>query len=374
MHEGPVGGHFGVERTLFWLQTRYYWYKMREDVSLWCHTCASCAAKARPLKRPQAPMATVRVGAPMERIAVDLMGPMNETEHFNRYILVVQDYFTKRVEAYPLPNDQAVTVAEVIVAEWVCRYGAPFTLHSDQGTNFESEVFQTMCELLDIDKTRTTPFRPQSDGQVERFNATLQKILATTSERCPWDWDLMVPYAVMAYQVTKHSSTGFTPNMMLFGREITEPIDLVAGMPPNHTLTKKFPQYVVQMKERLELAHRVARDALGQSVERAKKHYDKRAARTHYKVGDAVWYLVKGTKRVKSKIRKFLPNYDGPYFILGHPDDLVYRIQRSPRAKVKVFHHDKLKPYHSRQPLENSWVFKDSEVWQPQEVPAPELN
>ncbi|KAL1254822.1 hypothetical protein QQF64_012883 [Cirrhinus molitorella] len=187
-------------------------------------------------------MGTVRVGGPMERIAVDLMGPMNETERFNRYILVVQDYFTKWVEAYPLPNDQAVTVAEVIVAEWVCRYGAPLTLHSDQGTNFESEVFQRMCELLDIDKTRTTPFRPQSDGQVERFNATLQKILATTSERCHWEWDLMVPYAVMAYRATKHSSTGFTPNMMLFGREITEPIDLVAGRSPNDTPTQTIPQ------------------------------------------------------------------------------------------------------------------------------------
>ncbi|KAL0202037.1 hypothetical protein M9458_000055, partial [Cirrhinus mrigala] len=289
MHEGPVGGHFGVERTLSRLQTRYYWYKMREDVSLWCRTCTSCAAKARPLKRPQAPMGTVRVGAPMERIAVDLMGPMNETERFNRYILVAQDYFTKWVEAYPLPNDQA-------------------SLNSDQGTNFESEVFQTMCELLDIDKTRTTPFRPQ-------FNATLQKILATTSERCHWEWDLMVPYAVMAYRATKHSSTGFTPNMMLFGREITEPIDLVAGKPPNDTLTQSIPQYVVQMRERLELAHQVARDALGQSVECAKKQYDKRAARIRYKVGDAVWYLVKGTKRVKNKIRKFLPNYDGPYLI-----------------------------------------------------------
>lgn len=116
----------------------------------------------------------------MEKIAVDLMGPMNETERFNRYILVVQDYFTKWVEAYPLPNDQAVTVAEVIVGEWVCCYGAPLTLHSDQCTNFESEVFKTMCKLLDIEKTGTTTFRPQSDGQVERFNETLQKILAMT--------------------------------------------------------------------------------------------------------------------------------------------------------------------------------------------------
>lgn len=139
MHEGQVGGHFGVERTLSRLQTRYFWYRMREDVALWCGTCTSCAAKARPRKTPQAPMGTVRVGAPMERIALDIMGPLNETERHNSYVLVVQDYFTKWVEAYPLPNEQAVTVAEVLAAQWVCRYGAPQSLHSDQGRNFESE-------------------------------------------------------------------------------------------------------------------------------------------------------------------------------------------------------------------------------------------
>ena len=104
---------------------------------------------------------------------------------------------TKWAEAFPLPNEQAVTVAEVLASEWVCRYGAPQTLHSDQGRNFESEVFQKMCTLFGIDKTHTTPFRPQSDGQVERFNATLQKILAITAEHCHWDWDLMIPYAVL---------------------------------------------------------------------------------------------------------------------------------------------------------------------------------
>lgn len=95
MHDGPVGGHFGVERTLACLKTRYFWYNMKDDVTLWCRTCTSCAAKARPKKTPQAAMGTVRIGAPMERIAVDLMGPLNETERRNRYILVVQDYFSK---------------------------------------------------------------------------------------------------------------------------------------------------------------------------------------------------------------------------------------------------------------------------------------
>ncbi|KAI3375546.1 hypothetical protein L3Q82_003879 [Scortum barcoo] len=108
MHDGPVGGHFGVERTLTRLRTRYFWYNMKDDVTLWCRTCPSCAARARPKKTPQAAMGTVRVGAPMERIAVDLMGPLNETDRHNRYILVVQDYFSKWVEAYPVPNEQGI--------------------------------------------------------------------------------------------------------------------------------------------------------------------------------------------------------------------------------------------------------------------------
>ncbi|KAJ8009501.1 hypothetical protein DPEC_G00089540 [Dallia pectoralis] len=329
LHDGPIGGHFGGERTLARLKARYYWYNMRDDVTLWCRTCTSCAAKARPKKTPQAAMGTVRVGAPFERIAVDLMGPLNETERYNRYIIVVQDYFSKWVEAYPVPNQQATTVAEKIVSEWVCRYGAPQCLHSDQGTNFESAVFREMCELLGIDKTRTTPFRPQSDGQVERFNATLQKIIATTAERCHWDWDIMTPYAVMAYRATKHSSTGLTPNMMLFGREITEPVDLVAGLPPDPDNTTTPPSYVVQLKKRLELSHQLAREALGKSVERAKRQYDKNVCKVQHKVGDAVWLLIKGTKRVQNKVRKFLPSYEGPYFVVGVLDDLVYRIKRA---------------------------------------------
>ncbi|XP_030595617.1 uncharacterized protein LOC115787179 [Archocentrus centrarchus] len=329
MHDGPVGGHFGAERTLARLKNRYYWYNMKDDVTLWCRTCTNCAAKARPLKTPHAAMGTVRVGAPMERIAVDLMGPLNETERHNRFILVVQDYFSKWVEAYAVPNEQASTVAEKIVSEW-------------------------------------------SDGQVERFNATLQKALAATAERCHWDWDIMIPYAVMAYRATKHSSTGLTPNMMLFGREVTEPLDLVAGLPPDDMHNNTLPHYVVQLRERLELSHQLAREALGKSSERAKRQYDKNSCQVQYPVGAAaVWYLVKGTKRVRHRVRKFLPSYEGPYFVIGQLDDLVYRIKKGPRTKAKVVHHDRLKPYHSRTLLDNGWVFQEPDLTAAAEVPPP---
>ena len=103
----------------------------------------------RPPKTPLAPLGRVSVGAPMERIAIDLMGPMNETERYNRYILVVQDFFTKWVEAYPLPNDQAVNVADVVVGVLLRILILCLVI--------KGVIPEKMCDLLGIEKTHTTP-------------------------------------------------------------------------------------------------------------------------------------------------------------------------------------------------------------------------
>ena len=105
----------------------------------------------------------------MERLAIDVLGPLPVSDAGNKYLLIAADYFTKWPEAYPLPNQETVTVVEVLVTEFVCRFGVPLELHSDQGRNFESAVFAKMCNLLGIEKTRTTPLHPQSDGMVERY-------------------------------------------------------------------------------------------------------------------------------------------------------------------------------------------------------------
>lgn len=87
-----------------------------------------------------------------------------------------------------------------------------------------------------------------------------------------------------------------------------------------------------------------------------------------------MWYLIKGTRKVQNKVRKFLPSYEGPFFVLGQLDDLVYRIQKGPKSKMKVVHHDQLKRYHSRDLLDNSWVFDRARSWTPVEVPYPTLD
>ena len=100
------------------------------------------------------------------------------------------DYFTKRVEAFPMPNMEASTVANLFVAHFVCRFGAPDALHTDQGRNFESVLLKEVCQLLGVCKTRTTPYHPQPDGFVERFNRTLLNLLsiALRSDERNWDY------------------------------------------------------------------------------------------------------------------------------------------------------------------------------------------
>ena len=109
---------------------------------------------------------------------MDIIGPFPKTELGNEYILIVCDYFTRWTESFPLPNLEATTVARVLVNEYICRFGVPEQLHTDQGRNFESKLIQEICKLLEIHKTRSSPYHPQSDGLVERFNRTLEAMLS----------------------------------------------------------------------------------------------------------------------------------------------------------------------------------------------------
>jgi hypothetical protein len=113
-----------------------------------------CASKKSPHKKPRAPMKQYIVSAPWERMAIDILGPLPRSEDGNPYLMVVEDYFTKWTEAIPIPNVEATTIARKFVERIVT-----ISIHSDQESNFESNVFKEMFHILGIHKTRTTPFR-----------------------------------------------------------------------------------------------------------------------------------------------------------------------------------------------------------------------
>ena len=372
LHDARTAGHMGYKRTYARMHDRYFWYKMKTDVQRWVKTCNICQAKHNPPgRKPKAFLQKYQVGAPLERIALDITGPLPKTQKKNKYILVVSDYFTKWTEAYALPNIEAETVATVLVEQWISRYGTCREIHSDQGSNFESKLFKEMCSLLGIEKTRTTPFHPQGDGQVERFNATLKTILSKIIAVHNDDWDVHLPYAMMAYRSSVHDSTGETPNMLMFGRETELPIDIVTDPTPDKYFSKdtcqSHVQYAIELEARLWEAHQRVRDATKQAFSHQKRQYDRWAGQKSYKKHDLVW--LHSPKKLQGKTPKLQCPWQGPYVITKVISDVVFRIQKSLNSKPKVVHHNRLKPFYTRGSIDTSWVDKLVDI-EPLETPV----
>ena len=117
------------------------------------------------------------------------------------------------------------------MTEVFLRFDVPRYLHSDQALEFMSDLITELCQLLEIQRIRTCPYRLQSDGLVECFNRTLIDMLSKFCGEQHDNWDEHLPYLMSAYRVTVNESMGCSPNILMLGREITMPIDLM--YPPN---------------------------------------------------------------------------------------------------------------------------------------------
>jgi transposase InsO family protein len=206
----------------------------------------------------------------MQLVAVDIMGPLLESKEGNSYILVVADYFTRWSEAFAIPNQEASTVAQLLTDKVFFRFSPPEQLHSDQGRQFESALIAEMCKILGIVKSRTTPYHPQSDGLVERFNRTLLDMLATAATDYPFDWQQHLRPLCMAYNTSVHTTTGYSPFYLMFGRQARMPIDIAYGQPqPSEDSSPAA--YASELHHRLQDAYERVRVTLGHKLDLQKQ-------------------------------------------------------------------------------------------------------
>ena len=341
LHSHKTAGHLGIAKTLGKLRQRFYWPGHKADVVRWCTHCKACERVNVSLNPKKAPLQPKPVFRRMDRIACDIMGPMETSHKGNSYILVVADYFSKFTEAYAIPDMTAQTVADKIVTEWVCRYGCATVLHSDQGRNFESELFTEMCKLLDIHKTRTARYRPNSDGLVERNNRTIKKMLRSVVGSNPKDWEDHLPYVLMAYRATIHEGTKCSPNLLLFGEENRLPVDLLYASSITPELESQCPcEYVEWIRGASREAFAKARENLKKSAERQKKLYDRNTFMRYFKVGDWVWVLYPPNLQLK-----FGKGWNGPFLIIKKLGDVNYIVQKHPDGRKTTLHVDHIKAY-----------------------------
>ena len=242
-----------------------------------------------PIPRPRAPMQSIKTGYPLERIQIDILGPLPETNRENKYVAVVVDMYTKWPEAYALPNQEADTVAQAVMDNFVCRFGCPRGVLSDQGRNFESRLFGGLCDLIESVKQRTTPYHPQCDGDAERLIRTVTSVISKIAEEQE-EWDQHLPKVLLALRASTHESTGFFPSMLMFGREMRLPIDAMRDARPSEE-PPDYPPFVKKQREILKGVQDRMEKNLEASLRHQKDVYDARCKRKSkpYKVGDLVW-------------------------------------------------------------------------------------
>ena len=331
VHNHTTGGHMGNNKTYDRLRLHFYWPGMKDDVTLWITRCDKCQL-AKPKPRRRAPLHQTLVGVPMERIAADIMSTTTPSQGYDK-ILVVCDYFTKWAEAYPIKTATAYETADVILTEWMCRYGIPRQFHSDQGGNFKGALLTKLCHTLNIAKTTTTPYRPQSDGLVERMNRSLIGLLRCVTNEARDDWVTQLPMVMMAYRASPHASTRVTPNRMMFGREIETPLTL--GFPPKPDKYTKGEmcavKYVTWVQKALEWSHEKARENLQIAAVRQKRNYDYGTRNSGLKPKQ--WVVLENHVATNDKL---LPRFVGPFIVVRIKDDRTAQILDPGNDKLKV--------------------------------------
>ena len=151
LHNTLIDGHMGELKILEKVRARFYWPGQRKEVEKWCRDCVVCNSRKSPSHKARAPMEICQTQRPMQRVAMDILGPLPETPRGNKYILVISEYFTKLKEAFPLKDTEALTIAKVFVNEFVYA-GLGFQSHCTRtkGETLKPKFLKELCQSLVI--------------------------------------------------------------------------------------------------------------------------------------------------------------------------------------------------------------------------------
>ena len=335
-------GHVGRDRTLSLIQSRFYWPGLTSDVEKWLTNCIRCQCRKAPVQ--QAPLVPMTSSQPMELCCMDFLTVEPSQGYEN--ILVITDHFSKFAQAFATKNQTAKTTAKVLFNNFIVHYGVPGKILTDQGRNFESQIIRELCMLLGTRKVRTTSYHPMGNGHCERMNRTLLGMLGTLEAEKKTRWKDHLSTITHAYNCTKHASTGFSPYMLMFGREPQLPIDRQFGLDKtaDQTSSASYSDYVEQLKERLQYAWKLAGSNQEVASSKQKTHYDRRQRGSVLEPGDVVLIRKLGVQG-RHKLQDFWE--EEPWIVKCCPNEgiPVYHLYpKSGRKSLKVLHRNHMLP------------------------------
>ena len=313
------GAHFGRNKTLHKIKTRYFWPSMYKDIDNYIKSCIPCAQHN---PRRQKPPGNLRPIKPPEGVwqlvSMDFHGPITpSSQRGNKYIITLTDILSKFVIAKAVRDNSAQTAVRFLKEDVITKFGTPRCILTDNGTHFTSSLMNELIKQIGATHLYSTPYHPQTNGQIERYNSTMDAKIAALSNLRKTNWDEQLAFVTFNYNTSIHSSTKQIPFEMMYGRTPVLPFDTQDS---NVTLSYD-PEYLNKLKNYLSSLNQIAQNNILATQDTYKQRYDSNRSNPIYNIGDLV--LVK-TLNVR---HKFDLRYEGPFRIIKEITPKTYIVQ-----------------------------------------------
>lgn len=336
--------HFGLQKTYEAVSKHYFWVNMYSETKHYVMSCIDCLER-KGFRKKHAPL--VRRETPSNTnsaISLDFIGPLKTSERGNKYILVIICQFSRFVQVYPLKDMTAESTCEKLL-EYICNFGIPEVILSDQGKNFESKLCKELCDRLHINKIRTSPYHPETNGINERSHFMLKNTIACMANDTK-NWEENLQFYQFSYNNTTHSATKYKPSYLMFGQNLKMPFEV------NHDEEKfdSYDSFVDRKLNKLKKAYLEVKENLEESAEKQETYHNRKAVEKQFNDGDLVMLY---TPRIETSLGKtFTRQYKGPFRVIKKtsPVNYVIREIKNPQAKSMLVHVDRLFPYTERDP------------------------
>lgn len=316
-HDSLFGSHLGVKKTYHKIAQDYYWPKMAKECQKYVQTCVDCQRyKASNVKA--AGVMTVKKTEeirPNQIVTLDLMGPLPCTPNRSQFILVCVCAATKYLIAVPVKKATADNILKALQVHWVSFLGVPKILQTDNASQLISKKMQEYCAKMSIQLNHSPYYFPASN-MCERYNRNIKTALAIFAKENHRNWDQHLPFIQFALNSAMSETTGYSPNKLMFGREIEQPFSADPALLNGSKSPFDPNAHVQQVDGELARIYAKAVEATNRAKKEQQKQYNLRHRPVVFSKGDLVWLQnFQKSNAADYLTAKLLPKYNGPYRI-----------------------------------------------------------
>ena len=336
-HSSKLFGHDKAMKSIERLLSNWFWIGLQSDVIDFCKECEICRRNAKKSKESSTYLKPLEVATePFQIAATDLFGPLVAEDGTKKFILTIVDTFSKHCEFCVLPNKTAAQVASAIYSRFICRFGVPLVVTSDQGLEYRNKLFEGLCALLEIDHRFASVQNPASNSAAEVINKKIASYLKAMLDKNPKQWEKLVPSLQFSYNSAVSRATQLSPFNILYGLDPRSPLNSVTFE------AKPFygEDYQTELIKRLQTARKLATENNLKYRMAYKKYFDEKVNPESFKEGDLCYLHSPEMLKINKKLQSpFL----GPYVILSRVTDHNVVIQNLETKRSKFVHLNRLR-------------------------------